>query len=179
MTILIPAWVDGALHPVEKLEVHQKGLRHKAISVFAFAHGKVLLQQRAMEKYHSPGEWANTCCTHPNWGEDSLAAAHRRMADELNLSGLNLRYVDQIEYRADVGGGLIEHEVVDCFIAICDAPLLITPNPNEVMDYTWIDPSTLKTRIAATPQQYTKWLQIYVQEHFEALFQAGCELSTS
>lgn len=179
MTILIPAWVDGVLHPVEKLEAHQKGLRHKAISVFAFSQGNILLQQRALEKYHSPGQWANTCCTHPNWGEDTHTAAHRRMAEELNLSGLTLRYVDQIEYRAEVGNGLIEHEVVDCFIAICDTPPLIHPNPSEVMDYTWIDPTTLKHRITATPQNYTKWLQIYVQDHFEALFQSGCEMSTS
>jgi isopentenyl-diphosphate delta-isomerase len=101
------------------------------------------------------------------------------MAEELNLSGLTLRYVDQIEYRAEVGNGLIEHEVVDCFIAICDTPPLIHPNPSEVMDYTWIDPTTLKHRITATPQNYTKWLQIYVQDHFEALFQSGCEMSTS
>ena len=179
MTILIPAWVDGALCPVEKLEAHKKGLRHKAISIFTFSQGDVLLQHRAMSKYHSPGQWANTCCTHPNWGEDSHAAAHRRVSDELNLTGLDLKYIDQIEYRADVGNDLIEHEVVDCFIAVCDTRPVIDPNPSEVMDYTWINPHTLKTRIATAPNHYTKWLQIYVQDHFESLFRRGCELSAS
>src|SRR6056300_677788 len=108
MTILIPAWVNDTLRPVEKLEVHEKGLRHKAISVFVFYEGAVLLQQRAMGKYHSPGQWANTCCTHPNWGEDSATSAHRRLNEELGLRDLDLRYVDQIEYRADVGQGMIE-----------------------------------------------------------------------
>ena len=71
---VIPAWVDGVLTPVEKLLVHQKGLKHKAISVFVMNKGRVLLQQRAMCKYHTPGLWANTCCTHPNWNEDSSDA---------------------------------------------------------------------------------------------------------
>ena len=62
MTLLIPAWVDGILQPVEKLEVHQRGLKHKAVSVFVFCDSQLLLQQRALEKYHSPGLWANTCC---------------------------------------------------------------------------------------------------------------------
>ena len=62
MTIYIPAWQDGTLKPVEKLEVHKLGLRHKAVSVFVFYQGQLLIQQRAMSKYHSPGLWANTCC---------------------------------------------------------------------------------------------------------------------
>ena len=65
MKIMIPAWVDGVLTPVEKLEVHQRGLRHKAISVFILRGTEVLLQRRALEKYHTPGLWANACCTHP------------------------------------------------------------------------------------------------------------------
>ena len=67
MTIMIPAWVDGDLTPVEKLEAHQLGLKHRAISVFLMRGSEVLLQRRAMVKYHTPGLWANTCCTHPNW----------------------------------------------------------------------------------------------------------------
>jgi isopentenyl-diphosphate delta-isomerase len=86
MSIDIPTWVDGTLQPVEKLEAHQRGLRHKAISVFLMRDGKVLLQRRAMHKYHTPGLWANTCCTHPFWGEASLDCATRRLGEELGLN---------------------------------------------------------------------------------------------
>lgn len=174
MTLLIPAWVDGILQPVEKLEVHQRGLKHKAVSVFVFCDSQLLLQQRALEKYHSPGLWANTCCTHPDWGEDSLDCAHRRVSDELNMTALDLVYVDQIEYRADVGQNMIEHEVVDCFVATCKSRPKVSPNPDEVMDYTWVDPTKLKQTVSTAPASYTKWLQIYLRDHFETLFAKGC-----
>ena len=85
MTEMIPAWVNGELTPVEKLEAHVKGIRHKAISVFLMRGDKVLLQRRAMGKYHTPGLWANTCCTHPHWGEAALDCATRRLGQELGL----------------------------------------------------------------------------------------------
>ena len=83
VTVTIPAWVDGVLTPVEKLEAHLKGLRHKAVSVFVIAGGEVLIQRRALGKYHTPGLWANTCCTHPEWGETAAACAVRRLREEL------------------------------------------------------------------------------------------------
>ena len=61
MSIMIPAWVNGNLVPVEKLEAHKRGFKHKAVSVFILQDDNVLLQQRALEKYHTPGLWANTC----------------------------------------------------------------------------------------------------------------------
>jgi isopentenyl-diphosphate delta-isomerase len=117
MTIYIPAWQNGTLQPVEKLEVHKLGLRHKAVSVFVFYQGQLLIQQRAMSKYHSPGLWANTCCTHPEWDEDDLACAHRRLQDELGMQDMTLLPAGELEYRANVGNDLIEHEVVQTFVA--------------------------------------------------------------
>mgnify|MGYP006201404585 CR=1 FL=1 len=76
---LIPAFVDGRLTPVEKLAVHQRGLRHPAISVFVLRGDAVLMQRRALAKYHTPGLWTNTVCTHPHWGEDAHSAATRRV----------------------------------------------------------------------------------------------------
>jgi isopentenyl-diphosphate delta-isomerase len=137
MSIDIPTWVDGRLQPVEKLEAHQRGLRHKAISVFLMRDGKVLLQRRAMGKYHTPGLWANTCCTHPFWGEASLDCATRRLGEELGLIDVALEYRDTVEYRADVGGGLIEHEVVDIFVGEVPAGVEPVPNAEEVMDTIW------------------------------------------
>jgi len=161
----IPAWVDGQLAPTEKLSVHQLGLRHPAVSVFVIAGGRLLIQRRAMEKYHTPGLWANTCCTHPQWGEDPVDCAHRRLAEELGVSGVTLSHRGQVEYRAEVGGGMIEHEVVDLFVATCDAPPQVTPNPDEVMDTAWIDAATLQIAIAERPGDFTPWLRIYLTEH--------------
>lgn len=173
MTIYIPAWQDGTLKPVEKLEVHQLGLRHKAVSVFVFYQGHLLIQQRAMSKYHSPGLWANTCCTHPEWDEDDLACAHRRLEDELGIRDMTLLPAGELEYRADVGGDLIEHEVVQTFVALCEQEPSVSPNPDEVMAHRWVDPVNLERLIASAPNQYTEWLKIYFREHFDALFAKG------
>jgi len=131
---MIPAWVNGTLTPVDKLEVHQKGLKHKAVSVFVMDGKNVLIQRRALSKYHTPGLWANTCCTHPNWNEDAGSCAVRRLDDELGIKGVHPVYRDQLEYRADVGGGLIEHEVVDLFVA----PMLTRPGFKSIWRIIWI-----------------------------------------
>jgi isopentenyl-diphosphate delta-isomerase len=164
MTEMIPAWVNGTLTQVEKLEVHQRGLRHKAVSVFVMRGREVLLQRRALGKYHTPGLWANTCCTHPRWGESDLACAARRLHEELGISGLALQRSGGIEYRADVGGGLIEHEVVEVFSAQAPAHLVPQPDPDEVMQTRWITLETLEDEVQATPEKFTPWLRIYLAE---------------
>lgn len=170
MTIMIPAWVNGKLTPVEKLEAHEKGLKHKAVSVFVMNSGRVLLQQRAMTKYHTPGQWANTCCTHPEWDEDPADCAIRRLDEELGIKGLYPSHRDQIEYRADVGNGLIEHEVVEVYMADAPNTLHIDPNPDEVMATRWVDFYDLSADVARHPEQYTPWLQIYLRDHSAAIF---------
>ena len=82
----IPAWVDGRLVPVDKLEVHRRGLRHPAVSVFLLDGERTLIQRRALGKYHTPGLWANACCTHPRWGEEPAACALRRLREELGVA---------------------------------------------------------------------------------------------
>jgi len=173
MTIYIPAWQNGTLQPVEKLEVHKLGLRHKAVSVFVFYQGQLLIQQRAMSKYHSPGLWANSCCTHPEWDEGDLTCAHRRLEDELGMQDMTLLPAGELEYRANVGNDLIEHEVVQTFVALCEHEPSVSPNPDEVMAYRWVDPITLERLITTAPDRYTAWLKIYFREHFDALFAKG------
>lgn len=168
--IMIPAWVEGHLTPVEKLQAHERGLRHLAVSVFVLRDGKILIQQRAMGKYHTPGLWANTCCTHPAWDEDPLACAYRRLNEELGITGLALTPRGQIEYRADVGGGMIEHEVVDVFVAEAGETMPLAPNPEEAMAVDWISMEDLRQEIAATPQKFTPWLRIYMTDHADAIF---------
>ncbi|MBK5927775.1 isopentenyl-diphosphate Delta-isomerase [Rhodobaculum claviforme] len=172
MTEMIPAWVNGRLTPVEKLEAHLQGLRHKAISVFVMDGDRVLIQQRAMGKYHTPGMWANTCCTHPHWDEGAEACATRRLREELGIEGLTLGHRDRVEYRAEVGNGLIEHEVVDIFTAAAGPTLHIAPNPDEVMAVRWVPLDTLRAEVAREPARFTPWLRIYLAEHAAAIFGA-------
>ena len=170
MTEFVPAWVDGTLTPVEKLEAHQRGLRHMAVSVFVLAGRQVLIQRRALGKYHTPGLWANTCCTHPRWNEAPEVCATRRLTEELGITGLALRGVGQVEYRAEVGGGLIEHEVVDIFVAEAETSLTLRLNPEEVCDTAWVRLDLLEAETRRNPGKYTPWLRIYLAEHQAAIF---------
>ena len=113
--IVIPAIADdGSLYRIGKLEAHRLGARHLAVSVFVFSGDRLLIQRRADHKYHCGGQWANTCCTHPHWGELPERCAQRRLFEEVGLQPpLEPRAV--VEYRADVGNGLIEHERVHVF----------------------------------------------------------------
>lgn len=163
MTDLIPAFVNGTLQPVEKLAVHQQGLRHLAVSVFVLDGDAILLQRRALTKYHTPGLWTNTCCTHPAWGEDPAACATRRLREELGVVGLDLQPAGQIEYRADVGNGLTEHELVDVFIAHASRSLAMALNPDEVMQTRWTPRADLIAQVQAQPALFTPWLRIYLE----------------
>ncbi len=172
MTIMIPAWVDGTLTPVEKLEAHQRGLRHKAVSVFVIRGTEILMQRRAMNKYHTPGLWANTCCTHPLWSEAASTCAVRRLNEELGITGIYPEYRHKLEYRADVGHGLIEHEVVDVFLARAPRNIVVTPNPAEVMDTRWVDYHDLLAEVARHPDRFTPWLKIYLRDYADTIFGA-------
>jgi isopentenyl-diphosphate Delta-isomerase len=170
MSDLIPAWVDDRLQPMDKLEVHRRGLRHPAVSVFVLSGRRVLIQQRALTKYHTPGLWANTCCTHPHWGEDPAACAIRRLGEELGIRGLSVAGAGQVEYRAEVGGGLTEHEVVDVFTAEAPAGLRIDPDPAEVAATRWVDLYDLAAETRRWPERFTPWLRIYLSEHLDRIF---------
>ena len=150
--------------------MHLRGLRHKAVSVFVLRDGEVLIQQRAMSKYHTPGLWANTCCTHPEWEEDPADCAVRRLREELGIVGLYPSYRDTVEYRAEVGQGLVENAVVDIFVATAPADLTIDPNPDEVMAVKWVDLYDLSARVRRRPFEYTPWLRIYLDRHAEMIF---------
>ncbi len=168
----IPAWVKGDLVPVDKLAVHRQGLRHKAVSVFVMDGPRVLIQRRAAGKYHTPGLWANTCCTHPLWGEADADCAIRRLRQELGITGLVPVHRGEVQYRADVGGGLIEDEVVQVFTCTADADLPIAPDPDEVAETRWIDRAALLAEIAADPARFTPWMRIYMADHAARIFGA-------
>ena len=167
--IMIPAWIDGVLTPVEKLSVHQRGLRHKAISVFLLCDGEIMLQKRALGKYHTPGLWANAVCTHPLWDEQSMDTAKRRITEELGIKNVDLTFRRTLEYRADVGEGLVEHEVVDLFTGTVARDVTIDLNAEEVSDIRWIGLQDLTAEIAASPDIFTPWLKIYMADYSESI----------
>lgn len=167
MTILIPAWVDGELTPVEKLHVHREGLRHKAVSVFVNYKTSTLVQQRAASKYHTPGLWANACCTHPKWNETSDVCARRRLREELGIEAETkaIQHRGQVTYRTDVGNGLTEHEVVEVFTLDVANWVQHAPDPAEVGNTRWVEWGELEREIEAKPEAFVPWLRIYLANH--------------
>ena len=162
--IIIPAIAaDGSLYPVEKMQAHREALFHLAVSVFVFDGDFLLIQRRAAGKYHCAGQWANTCCSHPNWGEPLRRCAERRLQEELGFT-LSLAARRAVEYSADVGAGLHEHEKVTMFTAEADrTSLAIDPNPLEVDAVRWATADDLQREMAKTPEAFTPWFRIYLE----------------
>ena len=147
---------------LEKLEVHYKALLHRAVSVFIFnSKGEWILQQRALQKYHSKGLWTNTCCSHPYPGETCLQAASRRLLEEMGLQS-DLREIFSFIYKEQLDNGMTEHELDHVFIGISDdLPAL---NHHEVMDWRNVSYTDLEREIAENPAHFTVWFrQIYRQ----------------
>lgn len=161
--ITIPAIAeDNSLYPIEKLEAHRRGVLHQAISVFAFCGDELLIQRRADGKYHCGGLWANTCCSHPNWGESHDDCAARRLDEELGLS-LPMSQVATIEYVADVGQGLREHERVAVYRASAGRKdVALRPNREEVSETRWETVDRLRLEAAARPAAFAPWFRIYL-----------------
>ena len=149
---------DNQVGLMPKLEAHEKGLLHRAFSIFIFnSDYKLLLQKRASSKYHSGGLWTNTCCSHPRDGEDTMDAASRRLYEEMGIK-TSLRKVHEFIYRAELDNNLIENEFDHVFYGIYnDDPVL---NTDEADDFKWIDMETLKNDIDNNPDQYTVWFKI-------------------
>lgn len=166
----ILAWVDGRLVAVDKLAVHHRGLLHPAISVFVLRADQILMQQRAAGKYHTPLRWTNTVCTHPHAGESDHACALRRLREEMGITGLDPVLRGRVTYRADVGGGLTEHEDVAIFTATAPDDLQIAPDPDEVADYRWMSLPDLDAARRDNPAQFTPWLNIYLDQHRDSIF---------
>ena len=141
-----------------KLEAHQKGLLHRAFSIFIFnSNYELLLQKRAISKYHSGGLWTNTCCSHPREGENTLDAANRRLLEEMGIK-TNLRKVFDFIYKADLDNELTENEFDHVYYGIYNEDPVI--NFDEADDYKWIDMETLSNDITLNGKNYTVWFKI-------------------
>ena len=149
---------DQPLGTVEKLAAHQQGILHRAVSVFLLdSQGRLLLQRRATGKYHSGGLWSNTCCGHPGPGESVAQAARRRLREELGIEA-ELSPLLRFQYRAELEGGLTEHELDHVFLGRFDG--IPHPDPNEVSAWSWNSPSDLEAAMASSPAEYTVWLRL-------------------
>lgn len=164
---------DNETGNMEKLEAHREGALHRAISVFIFdVTGRVLLQKRNRNKYHSKSQWANACCSHPLPGELPFVAAHRRLQEEMGFD-CTLRFLFKIIYKHDVGEGLTEHELVHVFAGRYTGP--IRPDPEEAEGYQWIAFDDLLAWTSSQPQSIAPWLRIYLNERAVALRNASSE----
>lgn len=153
---------DGSLYKIDKLSAHISGVRHLAVSVFVFSGNDLLIQQRAAGKYHCGLQWANTCCSHPGWGEMPAFAASRRLREELGCD-VALTYSAKISYSCGVTDGLTENELVHIFRGTADKlSLALDPDPLEVAAVRWVDLSALRTEVRLTPQAFAPWFRIYL-----------------
>ena len=158
---------DNELGSMDKLSVHQKGLLHRAFSIFIFnSKGELLLQQRAEGKYHSEGLWANTCCSHPRNGEKVSDAVHRRLREEMGMV-CELHFKFSFIYKKQFDNGLTEHELDHVYFGRSDE--LPKLNKEEVKDWKYLTLDQLESDIEKKPYQYTAWLKVSlskVKDHF-------------
>lgn len=157
---------DNELGLMEKIEAHEKGLLHRAFSVFVFnSKNELMLQQRSDNKYHSGGLWTNTCCSHPRLGETLVEAAKRRMMEEMGFT-CELSHEFSFIYKAELDNNLTEHELDHVFFGFYDGlPLL---NSEEAKAWKYASVEEIKNDIQKNPQHYTEWFKIIfnrLEEH--------------
>ncbi|MEO6453938.1 MAG: isopentenyl-diphosphate Delta-isomerase [Ginsengibacter sp.] len=149
---------DEPTGTMEKMQAHQKGLLHRAFSIFIFnSKGEMLLQQRAAGKYHNGELWSNACCSHPAPGEPTNIAAGRRLKEEMGFT-THLEKAFDFTYKASFENGLTEFEFDHVFIGNYDG--LIEINKSEVKDYCFKSIDELESSLQSHPQKFTAWFKI-------------------
>ena len=149
---------DKELGVMEKMEAHRQGFLHRAFSIYLInSRNEILLQRRAIKKYHSGGLWTNTCCSHPRPGEDMNAAANRRLMEEMNIN-CQLKKAFSFIYKKELDNYLIEHEFDHVYIGKFDGEPF--PNMQEVIEWKFLEVDKIKTDIQQYPDNYTEWFKI-------------------
>ena len=156
---------DNQLGLMEKIEAHKKAVLHRAVSVFILNdNNELLIQQRALSKYHSPALWTNTCCSHPRDGESVLDAGARRLKEEMGFE-TKLDSLLSFVYRAKFDNGLTEHEFDHVLFGYYnDDPSI---NKLEVMDWKWVNLDFLKNDIITNSDLYTIWFKIIFEKFYK------------
>lgn len=150
-----------------KIEVHKRGLRHRALSVLVRdGGGRMLVHRRNPAKYHSGGLWTNACCSHPRPHEPPADAARRRLAEEMGVS-CEVKPLFMAYYRAAVSNGYIEDEVVHAFGGTYAGA--VDPDPAEVSEWKWIAFAALAEDVTRQPDSYTVWFRHYFREHYDTI----------
>lgn len=158
---------DKPIGLMPKLEAHQKGLLHRAFSVFIKNNqGELMLQQRAQHKYHSPLLWTNTCCSHQKVGESNIVAGKRRLFEEMGFT-TELQELFSFIYKAPFDNGLTEHELDHVMLGTYNG----APNINlqEAADWKWIHPQAIKEELTLHPNRYTAWFAIIFDRFYDHL----------
>jgi isopentenyl-diphosphate delta-isomerase len=149
---------DEPVGVMEKMEAHRRGLLHRAFSVFIFDRdGRMLLQQRAPQKYHGAYLWTNACCSHPMWNEPVEDAAQRRLQEELGFK-TPLQKIFSFTYQATVENNLIEHEYDHVFAGEYEGKIEV--NREEVFDFAYHDLASLKLLVEENPERFTTWFRL-------------------
>jgi len=156
---------DNATGTAQKMEAHQRGLLHRAFSIFLFNEsGEMLIQQRASDKYHSAGLFSNTCCSHPRPGEKTKVAARRRLKEEMGVD-CDLVSAFEMPYRAEFNNGLIENEYDHIFVGLFSGHPV--PDPREVKSWRWIKFDELFLWLQNQPDQFTVWFELAADRAIE------------
>ncbi|HMB99854.1 MAG TPA: isopentenyl-diphosphate Delta-isomerase [Flavobacteriaceae bacterium] len=156
---------DEQIGLMPKLEAHEKALLHRAFSVFVFNEkNELMLQQRALHKYHSPGLWTNTCCSHQREGETNIDAGKRRLKEEMGFV-TELKEIISFIYKAPFDNGLTEHEYDHVLIGYYNGE----PNINfdEVADWKWMPLEAVKADMIKQPKSYTEWFKIIFDKFYQ------------
>ncbi|MDT0676740.1 isopentenyl-diphosphate Delta-isomerase [Autumnicola musiva] len=155
---------DEQIGLMEKIEAHEKALLHRAFSVFVFNDkNELMIQQRALGKYHSPGLWTNTCCSHQREGESNITAGKRRLHEEMGFS-TELKDTISFIYKAPFDNGLTEHEYDHILVGQFDGEPDL--NPDEVADWKWISLEDVEKDMKENPDIYTEWFKIIFDKYY-------------
>ena len=158
---------DEPLGVMDKLEAHEKGVLHRAFSIFVLNDkNELLIQRRALNKYHSKGLWSNTCCSHPMPDENTLDAAHRRLKEEMGFD-CELHRLFPLRYCAEVGNGLTENEYHHVYLGHYNG--IITPNSTEVIDYKFVSVEDLMQIAETQPANFTAWFHLALPKFIASL----------
>lgn len=150
-----------------KMEAHEKALLHRAFSVFVInSNNELMLQQRALQKYHSPGLWTNTCCSHQRDGEENIEAGLRRLQEEMGFE-TPLEYLFNFIYKAPFDNGLTEHELDHVMLGRYEGKPSI--NPEEVASWKWMDIDLIHSDLINNPADYTVWFAIIFDRFYNHL----------
>ncbi|GGD02190.1 isopentenyl-diphosphate Delta-isomerase [Hyunsoonleella pacifica] len=156
---------DEQIGLMPKMEAHEKALLHRAFSVFIFNDSnQLMLQQRALDKYHSPGLWTNTCCSHQRDGETNIEAGKRRLQEEMGFV-VDLKESISFIYKAPFDNGLTEHEYDHVLLGKYSGVPKI--NPEEVASWKWMPLEEIKSDISLHPELYTAWFKVIFDKFYQ------------